>query len=430
MLSPQDIQAVPSFARSTGLSCSNCHISFPMLNAFGRNFKANGYTMVGADVLESQTGEENNSSTLLKMLKSFPLSAMFMGSITHLNKPEPGTTNDNYSFPQQLSLFFGGEITPNIGIFLQATYDDQSGTFGIDNTDIRFSDITTIGSTDLTYGITLNNNPTVQDLWHTTSAWGMPFAASSQSPTPSSSTLIDGGLAESALGVGAYALWNSMIYGEFSFYKSAFQGGAHPPDESVTNLIKGVAPYWRLALQKQIDKSYISIGTFGLSANILPAGITGDADQYTDFGVDAQYELNIGSGTLSAYATYVHENKDLKGTFAAGNSQNSSDNLNTFKLFANLFFLNQMNLTLGYFNLTGSSDNILYQSAALTGSNAGKPDSDGIIGEISYLPWYNTRFSLQYTFYNKFNGASSNYDGFGRDASHNNTLYLLTWIAF
>jgi len=41
-----------------------------------------------------------------------------------------------------------------------------------------------------------------------------------------------------------------------------------------------------------------------------------------------------------------------------------------------------------------------------------------------------TKFSLQYVIYNKFNGSSTNYDGFGRNASGNNTLYLLAWFAF
>ena len=31
---------------------------------------------------------------------------------------------------------------------------------------------------------------------------------------------------------------------------------------------------------------------------------------------------------------------------------------------------------------------------------------------------------------NKFNGASSNYDGNGRNAKDNDTLYLLAWLAF
>jgi hypothetical protein len=32
--------------------------------------------------------------------------------------------------------------------------------------------------------------------------------------------------------------------------------------------------------------------------------------------------------------------------------------------------------------------------------------------------------------YTKFNGARNNYDGSGRNASDNNTLYLLAWLVF
>jgi len=38
-----------------------------------------------------------------------------------------------------------------------------------------------------------------------------------------------------------------------------------------------------------------------------------------------------------------------------------------------------------------------------------------------------TQFAIQYTFYGMFNGARRNYDGSGRHASDNNTLYLLAW---
>jgi hypothetical protein len=44
-------------------------------------------------------------------------------------------------------------------------------------------------------------------------------------------------------------------------------------------------------------------------------------------------------------------------------------------------------------------------------------------------PWANARFGLQYTGYNKFNGASHDYDGFGRNASSNNTLFVFAWLA-
>ena len=45
---PQSSEAVPAFARQTGLACNSCHFQhFPTLNQFGRAFKAGGYTMVG-----------------------------------------------------------------------------------------------------------------------------------------------------------------------------------------------------------------------------------------------------------------------------------------------------------------------------------------------------------------------------------------------
>ena len=44
-------------------------------------------------------------------------------------------------------------------------------------------------------------------------------------------------------------------------------------------------------------------------------------------------------------------------------------------------------------------------------------------------PWANMRLGLQYTIYDKFNGASNNYDGFGRNARDNNTLFMFLWAA-
>jgi hypothetical protein len=39
------------------------------------------------------------------------------------------------------------------------------------------------------------------------------------------------------------------------------------------------------------------------------------------------------------------------------------------------------------------------------------------------------RVGFQYTVYTKYDGASTNYDGTGRNASDNNTLYLFAWLA-
>ena len=66
----------------------------------------------------------------------------------------------------------------------------------------------------------------------------------------------------------------------------------------------------------------------------------------------------------------------------------------------------------------------------MNGSVAGSPDSRGYILELDYLPFLNTKLSLQYVGYSTFNGGGTDYAGIGRAASDNNTLYVLCWINF
>ena len=75
-----------------------------------------------------------------------------------------------------------------------------------------------------------------------------------------------------------------------------------------------------------------------------------------------------------------------------------------------------------------STDDLLYNTgAAVTGSVNGSPKSSGYIAELDWLPRRDFRLALQYTGYREFNGARSNYDGFGRNARDNDTLYFLVW---
>ncbi len=420
--------SIPSFARQTNLPCSTCHYVFPELTPFGRLFKLNGYTMTGIATIQSTYKEEN---TNLKLLSMLPISAMIQGSHNKIATSVPGVQNDVTEFPQQFSLFIAGAISPNFGSFIQVTYDDQSGQFSLDNTDLRFADHTTILSNDLLYGITLNNNPTVQDVWNTTPAWGFPYASSAVAPTPGAGTLIEG-LGGQVSGLGAYALYNNLIYTEFSLYHVTKLGGPIPEtvmDSSMT--LAGYSPYWRVALQEQWESDYLEIGTFGIASQMYPTGIADNSsDKYTDIGFDAQYEKTFDSGTIIAHTSYITEKQTLDATYAAGGSANPSLKLNAFKIDASYNFPVGVALSLGYFSTSGDSDPIVYAPAAVTGYNSNTPNSSGVTAQVTYLPWLNTQFSVQYVLYNKFNGGSTNYDGAGRNASDNNTLYVVGWVVF
>ncbi len=427
IIESQPVYSVPGFARQTGLSCSACHNMFPEINSFGREFKLNGYTLTNINTLIEKNDKEE---ILLKLLSYSPLSAMVQTSLTNLNKRIPDTQNNNIEFPQQLSLFYTGLISPHLGTFIQLTYAGQDGAIGMDNIDIRYNNMKMLGSKRLIYGLTLNNNPSVQDVWNSIPAWRFPYATSGVAPSPSAAPLIEGALAQQVAGLGGYVFFNSLIYAEFSAYRSAPQGVPVPPDSAAAGIIKGIAPYWRLALQHEWQKHYLEIGTSGMATRLYPTGVTGLTNTFTDLGFDLQYEYTFHKGTFKLHPSWYHETQKLDASLASGESANRNNTLNSLKVSAEVYTDRGFGATLGYFSVNGSHDEGIYTPGAITGSRTGKPDSNGFIAEIAYLPWYNTKFSLQYTMYNKFNGASSNYDGSGRDASHNNTLYLLVWLCF
>jgi hypothetical protein len=92
-------------------------------------------------------------------------------------------------------------------------------------------------------------------------------------------------------------------------------------------------------------------------------------------------------------------------------------------------------LTASYFTVSGTADATLY------GTRTGLPNADGYTLEADWLPFNKNggpsfypmsslKFSLQYVGYTKFDGAKLNYDGTGRNASANNTLFLQAWLVF
>ena len=415
---------IPSFSRQTGLACNVCHTAFPQLTAFGRRFKLNGYTMAGLQVLTG--GKKENPS--LKIDAIPPFSAMVQASVTQLKTAVPGTQNGNAALPQQLGLYLGGAVSPRIGTFLQLTYDGAAGSVGMDMADIRYANHAQVGSKELLYGVTLNNAPTLEDVWSTSMMWGFPYIASEVAPTQAAMPILDGALTQQVAGLGAYALFDNLLYGDFSVYRSAQQGGAHPPDATSQAIVHGVAPYWRAALLHDWGTHSIELGTYGISAELYPTGVTGPTNRYTDLALDAQYQQSLGGGWLAGHAVWIHERQTLDATFAAGGSTNSFNTLDAVRVDGTYSTPGRAAGTIGYFSTTGTADPTLYAPAPVMGSANGSPNSAGVIGELSFMPWLNTRVGVQYVAYTKFNGGTTGYDGSGRSASDNNTLYVYTWM--
>jgi len=419
--------AVPSFKRQTGMSCSACHTVFPELTPFGRSFKINGYVF------------SNNTKPFAERI---PVAAVIQVSYTEQkgldNRVDPfdDSPTAKFNVPQQASIFYAGKIAGNFGAFSQLTYNGVDNSISLDNTDLRYADNIDIGGTPLVYGVTINNNPTVSDAWNTTPAWGFPYASSAVAAAPAAGTIIDGALAQQVGGIGIYAFWNHMLYAEAAVYGSTDRGIARPLGAGTTTdtVVSGAVPYGRLALQLQSGAHSLEVGTYGLAADIYPSGLTsGPTDRFTDYAFDGQYQFISGKHLFTAQGTWIHEKQDWDASFPLGNTANSSDNLETWKINLSYHYradFGTLGGTVAFFSTTGDSDPGLYAPEALTGSSTGSPDSNGLILQAAYLPMENLKIVAQYVLYDKFNGASTNYDGSGRDASDNNTFYLLFWMAF
>ena len=424
-MSSVQLWAVPSYARQTVLACSGCHYTPPELNPAGRRFKLLGY-VDKADDAKVLKAEGNKTRSALDLLATLPLSAMLEASFTSLKTAVPATQNGNVELPQDVSLFISGAWTTHVGSFVQVTYSTQDDHFSMDNTDIRYANKTTLGGKEFVFGLDLNNNPTVEDLWNSTPAWGFPFIANDLAPGATASAIINGALAQDVAGFGGYGMWNNHLYLDFTGYRSDHVGGPQPnPGTDAAFNIRGVAPYWRAAWQQAGAKDQFEIGTYGMHMQSTPNGISGLEDSYTDWAVDSQWDRTMfRKDVLSIRGTYIREHSDLLATFAAAAAQVRTHHLDTFMANGEYHFGNKYSAAFGWFHIGGTADPLLFPSGDVTGNANGNPKTDGYTLNFSYWPWQNLLLAAQYTGYTNFNGAGTNYDAAGRSASGNNAIYL------
>jgi hypothetical protein len=418
--------AVPSFARQTGLSCTVCHRNPPELTSFGRMFKLHGYRLSSVG-----PNERVGNSDDLRLSKYFPLSAMVLLSSTVLQLRQPETQNNTAGFPQQASIFLAGSFAPHFGGFTQVTYNHADDHFSMDNTDLRFANHATLLGTDNDFGVTLNNNPSVEDLWNSTPAWGFPWISSAAGVGPLASPVISGTLAQDVAGVGAYNMWNNHLYTAVTPYRSEHGGAPAPVSGTGSQFnISGVAPYWRAAWQQNWDQGYLEVGTYGIVVSSFPGAVSGTKDHYFDSAADFQYSRPVGVNQWDVHGTYIRENTDLDATYAAGGATAPHPHLNTWKMDTVFHWMSRYSVTAAGFSTTGTADPLLYAPAAVSGSYNGSPATSGYTVQFAYWPVQNLDLNVNYTGYRRFNGASTNYDGSNRNASDNNSLYMALWVSF
>ena len=119
----EKVEAVPSFARKYSLSCTECHSAFPKLNAYGRQFKINGYVRERGKTEKAIITEvaESGQKPLI-MEQVFP-----WGALTKLRPydQKQGSGAKLRAF-HELELFIAGNITENFSYFTEVESEDET----------------------------------------------------------------------------------------------------------------------------------------------------------------------------------------------------------------------------------------------------------------------------------------------------------------
>ena len=120
---PREAEAIPSFARQTGMACNACHFQhYPALNQFGRAFKAGGFTMVGGQSLV-----EGDMLSLPSALNASIVTKVRWQK-TNGDNNNSGTNKGEFQFPDEAALFLGGRVGEHIGFILEAQMKDAGSS--------------------------------------------------------------------------------------------------------------------------------------------------------------------------------------------------------------------------------------------------------------------------------------------------------------
>ena len=397
-------QAVPSFARQTGQPCAMCHVGGfgPQLTDFGIQFKLGGYTL-------SKGGAW-----------SPPLAGMVMAGLTHTRKSQDTNTLDGHSLTgslksndnltlDQASLFVSGRIADHVGIFSQLTYDGIAQHTSIDNVDLRAATTTTlVGQHTAMLGVSVNNNPGVQDPFNTLPAWLFPYISSIVAPGPSASAILDGAFARKATGVVGYAQLDGMWYGELGTYRMQTPTLQKDLGIAASDRDRGAlrAPlYARFAARKSLESSSMEAGVVLFKTGYQPDRSAPEVAHIRDLGFDASYRWTSGAGdTVTVLGNVIRETQ-------------AGANLTEHSVNASYFWNKSWGATLQRF-----------------GGNAPGLGSRGTRAQLDWTPFgktapsggidANMRLGLQLTAYDKLDGAT------GSAASAADNLYLFAWLAF
>jgi len=353
--SPQEVDAMPVYARQTGQSCSACHFQrFPLLNNPGRTFKVNGYTQVG----KQGTIEDTNLSL------PATLNATVLTKFRYQKRNGTATSGDagelnsgQFQVPDEATLYLGGKAAKNIGFQAEIGFTrDTAGLIGFKvpfvfpaSKDVTLSAIPFFTDAQgAAYGFELLN----------TGALRFSRAFEHRKETSAQQYI---GTAEKSTGV---ALVAHHKYGYVSYTPYIREDAATFSSGQFLNYFRGVVTPEK-------------VGDFDLAAGVQIW--TGDSKTGTDnpvlehgsaWSVDAQAQGKVGNLPLGVYVTYGSAAKSVVGNEKNVYNLQTADDKKAFTVATELGIIpSRLSLGLGYRNANTGAGGSDADNAVTFGAN-------------------------------------------------------------
>lgn len=338
-----NVYAMPAFARQMGVSCNTCHSQngFPALNAYGRDFKASGFTAMGKEGTITDPEKVNFLSLPETLNASF---------VTKINFTKDDSSKAVLDFPADAGLMIGGRVADHIGAFAEIGYDGETNTFGLAN----FKLPVTYKVDDYTFGV----------VPYRTDGFGPSYAfeaLNTGGDILESTELISAqqyiGTGTEAEGLGLY-LYNRLWYVVYSAWM--------PVNGSVQDF--SPAHYLRVAVTPAIGKwdlgfgGQLWFGTAKTDADNDP--LTPRDEQSTDaYALDFQAMGDIAEVPVSFFVTYANAKKDVTSLYNTGdNNKKAATILTEVGVIPSV-----LNISAGYRNADNGDATDSSENAAILG---------------------------------------------------------------
>ena len=136
MITPDNAEAIPAFARKYKISCNTCHVAVPKLKAYGEEFAGNGFALPDGE--EPKRAYVDTGDETLLLMRELPVAIRFDAFLKAQDKQ--GAKND-FAMPYGIKLMSGGRISNKVSYYFYFYMNERGEVAGVEDAYLHFNNI-------------------------------------------------------------------------------------------------------------------------------------------------------------------------------------------------------------------------------------------------------------------------------------------------